>query len=149
MTSPIPDNTLNEFDPQTQKLQQMTELTRSTKSQDEKKLRQTSRDFEAIFVNQLLDAMDKTIDREDSLVDGGRGEEIFRGMLNENIAKSIANHPEGSGTGFGIAEAIYKQASQALKTTETAKALAEQQYAMQKAQGNGNQMNTLKLRPAP
>jgi flagellar protein FlgJ len=83
-------------------------------TRDQKKLKQSAQEFEAIFVQQMLDAMDKTVDREDSLMGGGTGEEYFRGMLNQEIAKSITNRPGGSG--FGLAEAIYKQTAAQLKS---------------------------------
>ena len=78
-------------------------------SNDEKKLRQASKDFEAVFVNQMLEAMDKTVDRDHGFLNGGSSEQYFRSMLNEEISKSMTNRVGGSG--FGLAEAIYRQMS--------------------------------------
>jgi len=94
---------------------QLGQLQKQTGSNDEKKLRQASKDFEAIFVNQMLEAMDKTVDRENSIMSGGSSEQYFRSMLNEEISKSMTNRVGGSG--FGLAEAIYRQMSKQLKTT--------------------------------
>jgi flagellar protein FlgJ len=74
---------------------------------DEKKLRKASQEFEAVFIQQLLDAMEKTVNREDSILSGGHAEETFRGMLHQHISLSVANRPGGSG--FGLAEQIYRQ----------------------------------------
>lgn len=96
---------------------QLGQLQKQTGSNDEKKLKQASKDFEAIFVNQMLEAMDKTVDRENSIMSGGSSEQYFRSMLNEEIAKSMTNRIGGSG--FGLAEAIYRQMSKQLKTSTT------------------------------
>lgn len=91
----------------------MSELQKQGGSRDEKKLQQAAKDFEAIFVHQMLDAMDKTVDREGSIMGGGSSEQYFRGMLNEEIAKSMTNRLGGSG--FGLAESIYKQMAAQMK----------------------------------
>jgi Rod binding domain-containing protein len=68
-----------------------------------KKLREASRDFEAIFIKQMLDAMRKNLPKA-GLLDGGMAEEIFEDMLYEERAKLIAK------TGpLGIADMIYNQ----------------------------------------
>lgn len=77
---------------------------------DEKKLKKAAQDFEAVFLNQVLSAMDATVDREDSLFGGGQAEKTFRGMLNEEISKSMAHRPGGSG--IGLAEIIFRQSLQ-------------------------------------
>ncbi len=82
-------------------------------SHDEKKLKQAAKDFEAIFVQQMLEAMDKTVDRENSILSGGSSEQYFRSMLNEEISKSMTNRLGGSG--FGLADAIYRQMAGQIK----------------------------------
>lgn len=79
---------------------------------DRKKLKQAAQEFEAVFLQQLLDAMDKTVQREDSVLGGGSAEETWRGMMNQEVARSMAARPGGSG--FGLAEAIYRQMSASL-----------------------------------
>lgn len=71
----------------------------------EDKLRKSAVDFEAVFVQQLLNTMDSTVEKSD-FMRGGRGEETFKSMLNEQIAQNIASSPS---TSFGLAEQIYKQ----------------------------------------
>lgn len=74
--------------------------------ENKEELMKTARQFEGIFINQLLTEMDKTVERSD-MFSGGPGEDTFRGMLYEKIAESISTRPGGSG--FGMAEAVYRQ----------------------------------------
>ena len=85
-------------------------------SGDDKKLMQAARDFEAIFVQQVLDMMDKTIDRENSLLSGGNTESYWRGMLNGEIARVMC----AGRSGFGLAECIYRQMSGVSSASEGA-----------------------------
>lgn len=94
---------------QATRLEQMKQAYLNPQGADQKKLKKAAQEFEGIFIQQLLDAMDKTVDRENSLMGGGSAEEYFRGMMNEEVAKSLATRPGGSG--FGLAEAIYRQMS--------------------------------------
>ncbi len=71
----------------------------------ESELMEAAKQFEAVFINQLFKAMDATIQRE-GLLSGGRGEEMFRSMFLDEIAKDIASSPE---TSFGFAKQIYEQ----------------------------------------
>jgi Rod binding domain-containing protein len=80
---------------------------------DRKKLKKAAQEFESVFVHQLLDAMDKTVSRENSIMGGGSSEEYWRGMMNEEVAKSMTSRPGGSG--FGLSDAIYRQMSEHLK----------------------------------
>jgi flagellar protein FlgJ len=93
-------------DAQLQRLQQQSLNPAET---DRKKLKKSAQEFEAIFLQQLLDAMDKTVQREGDVLGGGSAEETWRGMMNQEIARSMATRPGGSG--FGLAEAIYRQMS--------------------------------------
>ena len=79
---------------------------RHPESDSDIKLKETAEQFEAVFVKQLLDTMDKTVDRTDSLFGGGHAEETFRGMLNEEISKSVAS---SGGPGLGLAESVFRQ----------------------------------------
>ncbi len=76
---------------------------------EQKKLRQAAQDLEGVFFQQLLDAIDKTVDRENSILGGGYGEEVFKGMMNQEVAKMNSAAPGGSG--FGLAEIIFQQMS--------------------------------------
>jgi Rod binding domain-containing protein len=61
------------------------------------------RQFESMFVSQMLKPMFDTLPT-DGWFDGGQGEQMFRSMLVDNYAKSIAEH----GNGIGLAKQITK-----------------------------------------
>jgi Rod binding domain-containing protein len=84
-------------------------------SPEDAKLRQAAQQFEAVFVQQMLQQMDKTVDRSESMFNGGSAEDTFRGMFLQEVATSITQRPGGSG--FGLADHIYKQMK--LKMTDT------------------------------
>lgn len=66
-------------------------------------LRKTAEDFEAVFLSQMLQPMFDTIP-QDSLMGGGHAETIYRGMMVEEMGKSISR----SG-GIGIADSVYRE----------------------------------------
>ncbi|WP_051329909.1 rod-binding protein [Niveispirillum irakense] len=63
-----------------------------------------ARNFEALLLHQTLEAMFEGIST-DGAFGGGFGEEVFRGMMLESVAQSMAN----SGAGFGIAGPVRAQ----------------------------------------
>ena len=67
------------------------------------KLKQACRDFEAIFVKQMLDAMRKTVP-QGTLMNGGQGEEVFEDMLYEKYAEEMTKTAR-----LGIADLLYSQ----------------------------------------
>jgi peptidoglycan hydrolase FlgJ len=71
----------------------------------EEKLMKASQQFEAVFLGQLFNEMDKTVER-DEMFSGGRGEEMFRSMFYDEIANNTAGDPS---TSFGLAKQIYEQ----------------------------------------
>lgn len=79
-------------------------------TKNEKSLKEATEEFESIFIKMLLDAQDKTVDRENSMFYGGNSEEIFRGMLNGERSKQISKTGE-----FGLAKLMYDQLSQNIK----------------------------------
>jgi len=66
-------------------------------------IRKTAEDFEAVFLSQMLQPMFSTVPT-DSLMDGGQAESIYRGMMVEEMGKSIAK-----GGGIGIADSVYRE----------------------------------------
>lgn len=70
---------------------------------EEAKLKEVCRDFEAIFIKQMLDSMRKTVQKT-GLLDGGMAEDIFDDMLYDEHAKIMSK--TGS---FGIADLLYRQ----------------------------------------
>ena len=53
-------------------------------------LRQAARQFEAVFINQMISAMRKTVG-EGGLINKSNGQDIFEGMLDEEWSKKLAN----------------------------------------------------------
>ncbi|OGH96700.1 MAG: hypothetical protein A2039_01745 [Candidatus Melainabacteria bacterium GWA2_34_9] len=72
---------------------------------DDEKLKKTAQDFESVFLNKFLETLNSTVERSEEF-SGGRGEEMFRSMMNEEVAKNIASTPQ---TSFGFAQQIYQQ----------------------------------------
>jgi len=81
-------------------------------SAEQQKLLEACRDFEALFIEQMLNAMRKTVEKT-GLVDGGMAEEIFEDMLYEEYAKKMART-----AGFGLAETLYRELSPRLADPE-------------------------------
>lgn len=71
----------------------------------EEELMAAAQQFEAVFINQLFKAMEATI-QKDGMFSGGRGEEMFKSMFHDEIAKDISSSPS---TSFGFAQQIYEQ----------------------------------------
>lgn len=116
-------NTNLNLNPGLQTLKELEADYRNPATGERKKLKQVAQDFEAVFVQQLLTAMDATVDRdEESPLGGGEAEKTFRGMLNEQMAKNIAHQPsyQGGTQGFGLAQSVYQQAARLLPATEAA-----------------------------
>ncbi len=65
--------------------------------------RHAAADFEAVFITQLLESMFAG-EKTDGPFSGGASEGIYRSMMNEPIAKAIAQRG-----GFGIATSVYQQ----------------------------------------
>lgn len=78
---------------------------RGASSKDDKALRDATRDFEALFIKQMLDSMRKTVPK-DGMLDGGMGKDIFEDMLYDEYSKQMAKTAD-----FGISDMMYKQLS--------------------------------------
>lgn len=65
------------------------------------KLREVAQNFESLFIQTLLKSMRSTI-RKSGLIDGGRGEEIFTGLLDQRLAEVTSQR----GDGIGLARMI-------------------------------------------
>ena len=77
------------------------------------RLKAASEEFEAIFVNQMLSAMRKTVG-EGSLIPKSNAQEIFEGMLDEEWSRKLAGK---SGPG-GLSEILYRQLSRQMGIEE-------------------------------
>jgi Rod binding domain-containing protein len=69
----------------------------------EKRARETARQFETMFVTQMLEHMSSGL-KADGNFGGGGAETIHRSMLNEEYAKQIVKRG-----GIGIADGIYRE----------------------------------------
>jgi len=77
----------------------------ATASQDDVKLKQACRDFEAIFLSYMLKKMRQTVS-ESKLIFGGRAEEIFRDMQDDEMSKEMSKSD-----GFGLSRMLFKELS--------------------------------------
>ncbi len=68
-----------------------------------RELRKAADGFEELFVHKMLQIMRQSVQKS-GLMDGGRGEEIFQDMLDENYAKAITQR-----RAFGLSDLIYEQ----------------------------------------
>ena len=75
---------------------------------DEQRLRAATKQLEAVFVQQLFKAMRETIP-QDGLTNGGAGEDIFTGLMDEKIATHVPDQWKR-----GIGESLYRQLRAAL-----------------------------------
>lgn len=69
-------------------------------------LRKACEELESVFLQELLKEMRKTVPKDD-LFGGGRGEDVFQSMFDQEIAKKMAERG-----GIGLAEVLYRQLSQ-------------------------------------
>ncbi len=59
-----------------------------------------------LFIKQMLDVMRKTIHKEDDMLGGGLGQDVYEDMLYDEYAKKMAATAQ-----FGLADMIYSQVS--------------------------------------
>ncbi len=76
---------------------------KSRKGQDPEKLRETTQQFEAIFIQQMYTEMRKTIP-DDGLIQRGNADEIYTQMLDLEAAKVTAQQG-----GIGLADLMMEQ----------------------------------------
>jgi Rod binding domain-containing protein len=82
------------------------------KADDADELREAAKQFEAVFMSQLLKQMRSTVHKEE-MFHGGAGEDIFTEMLDEEFAQKM------SVRGTGIADMLYLQLSRQFGIGET------------------------------
>lgn len=70
---------------------------------DKAAAREAAEQFEAVFLAQMLAPMFETIPT-DSFMGGGHAEKVYRGMMVEEMGKSIAKQG-----GVGIADSVYRE----------------------------------------
>lgn len=75
-------------------------------------LRKVANQMEGVFVEQLFKAMRETVP-EGGLLDGGMGEEIFTGLMDQHLSGIVPQRWES-----GLSAAIYRQLAGRLGTPE-------------------------------
>ena len=78
-------------------------------------LRESAKQFEAVFVYQMISAMRKTVS-ESSLTPKSNGQKIFESMLDEEWSKKLA----GTNGPGGLSELLYRQLSRQMGLEEEA-----------------------------
>ncbi|MCC7262323.1 MAG: rod-binding protein [Candidatus Latescibacteria bacterium] len=80
-------------------------------------LRQAAKEFESVFMYQVVKAMRATVPK-DGLIEKGEGEEMFEGMLDEEWSKKLS----ARGGPSSLSEVLYRQLSRAAGLEEDEKA---------------------------
>lgn len=70
---------------------------------DDKKLKETCQQFEAMFIKIMLNSMRNTVQKSE-MIDGGMAEDIFEDMLYDEYADKLSQAGN-----FGIGEMMYNQ----------------------------------------
>lgn len=86
-------------------------LNKAQQTKEDKKMLEACKQFETIFINQLFSEMRSTVPK-DGMFEESTGENIFKGMLDEEYSKQMAD-----AGGIGLAQMIYQQLKQ--KTAPT------------------------------
>ena len=84
-------------------------------------LREAAREFESVFMYQVVKAMRQTVPKG-GLIEKGEGEEVFEGMLDEEWSKKLVSR----GGPTSLSEVLYRQLSRAAGLEEEGGAMASQ-----------------------
>lgn len=76
---------------------------KNASKQDEKRLKEACAEFESLFIYQLMKQMRKTIVKS-GLTGGGKGEEIFTSMMDEELSKQMSSRQ-----GLGLKDVLIEQ----------------------------------------
>ncbi|WP_051585837.1 rod-binding protein [Caldanaerobius polysaccharolyticus] len=82
-------------------------VAKGSKAQEDEKLKELCKDFEAIMVSMMIKSMRSSVP-EDGLIPDTFGEDVFRSMLDDQYAALMVQRQD-----FGIAQKLYDQLSQA------------------------------------
>ncbi len=84
----------------------MKSLEQSVKNvKEDKALRESCQEFEAIFIKEMLKSMKSTV-KKSGLIKENMGEKLFDDMLYDEYAEKMSNTSD-----FGIADMMYRQLS--------------------------------------
>ncbi len=70
---------------------------------EHRKLKKACSDFESLFINNLFKEMRASVPK-DGLIGGGKAEEMFASMLDQQVAQKIAEN-----RGIGISSALFEK----------------------------------------
>jgi Rod binding domain-containing protein len=99
------------------------------------KIEETARDFEAMFLSEMLRPMFESVEVDETF-GGGRGEEVFRGFLRDEYSKILAMNQS-----VGIAEQV-KQELIALQSRAAEANVARNMQGLTGATGAPTTMTT-------
>lgn len=95
---------LTPIDPRTIMSASKPDFDQSTrKARDLESLRQSTQEFEALYINEMFKAMRKTIP-ESGLIEKGMSEDIYQEMLDMERARTASE-----GKGIGLGNAMFEQ----------------------------------------
>lgn len=86
------------------------------------KLRGTAQQLQSVFVEQMFKAMRATVP-DDGVFSGGPGEEMFRGLLDQQVAETVPTRWNGD---HSLGEVLVKQLSRSLPAAPGAPAPAQE-----------------------
>jgi flagellar protein FlgJ len=81
----------------------------NTQAATAEKARATGKQFEAMFMTQMLNHMFTGLDQGEGIFGGGQAESMFRPMLTEAYGKMVSNHGKGIGLADQVTRAMLKQ----------------------------------------
>ena len=93
-------------------------LPASTPTPEEQKLRAATKQLEGVFVQELFKAMRETVP-QDGLTNGGAGEDIFTGLLDQKLATAAPSQ-----WSHGLSESLVRQLGARLGSTSASAAQA-------------------------
>lgn len=109
------------------------------------RLREACSEFEALFINLLLKELRATVGKS-GLMDGGRAEEVYTGMMDTEMARDLA-----AKGGIGLADILYRQLAPARAERPSVPGPSEpagSEIAARHRQGPGRIGDAKVLRPA-
>ena len=68
------------------------------------KTRKAAEDFEALAIGQMLQPMFKTVNTSKGMFGGGKGEEAWKPLMVDEMAKMLAKNG-----GIGLADSVYRE----------------------------------------
>ena len=103
MSNLTPDTSLSLLKAAEGQLQDVQKTSKSASSKDLRSIEQVAEDFEALFISEMMKPMFEGI-KPDPLFGGGKGEEIFQGLLQQEYGKLMAQTGQ-----LGIADVIKQE----------------------------------------